>query len=379
MKNNKVLKIGFIGGGLNSAIGTTHKIASQMDDKFKLVSGCFSRDENINLQTAEKWVVASYYTNHIDFLENQKDNLDAIVILTPTNVHAEIIMDTLKFNIPIICEKTLTNSVDDALKIKDILNKNKSFLVTTYNYTGYPMIRELEDMISKGKLGKIIQVNIQMPQESFIRLDKDGNIPKPQKWRLKDNTITTLSLDLGTHLSNMISFLTKEKPLEVIAMQNSFGHNDVVDNLICMIKYSNNIDCQMWYSKSALGHKNGLKVEVSGTKGSASWYQMNPEFLEFNDSMGRNIIIDRSSKDIEVADLDRYNRFKSGHPAGFIEAFANHYDDIYKGLMHYKNGGKNYLNKYIFDIVSSIEDLTLMEAIEESIKSKKWEKINVEN
>lgn len=376
---NKVLKIGFIGGGLNSAIGTTHKIASQMDGKFKLIAGCFSRNSKINARTATEWFIENHYTNHLELLEKEKNNLDAIVILTPTDIHTEIIMDVLKFNIPIICEKTLTDSIDDAVKIKNISTNNNPFLVTTYNYTGYPMIRELENMISNKKLGKIIQINIQMPQESFIRLDKDGNIPKPQEWRLKDNTISTLSLDLGTHLSNMISFLTKEKPLEVIAMQNSFGHYDVVDNLICMIKYSSNIDCQMWYSKSALGHKNGLKVEVSGTNGSASWYQMNPEFLEFNDNMGRNIMIDRSSKDIEIADQNRYNRFKSGHPAGFIEAFANHYNDIYDSLVHYKSGENNYLNQYVFDIESSLEGLMLMEAIEKSIKSKKWEKINVKN
>jgi len=376
---NRVLNIGFIGGGINSAIGTTHKIASQMDNKFKLISGCFSRNKIINLQTIEKWFIPTYYTNHLNFLEQEKNNLDAIVILTPTYIHKDIILDVLKFNIPIICEKTLTNSLANAAKIKIALEKNNGFLVTTYNYTGYPMVRELENMIKKNKLGKIIQVNIQMPQESFIRLDKDEKISKPQAWRLKDEKISTLSLDLGTHLSNMVSFLTKETPKEVIAIQNTFGHHKVIDNLMCMVKYTNNINCQMWYSKSALGHKNGLKVEVYGTKGSASWYQMNPEFLEFNDKVGRNIILDRSSKNIEIADLDRYNRFKSGHPAGFIEAFANHYADIYDSILSYENGDDNYINKYVFDINASIAELSLMEAIEKSIKNKKWENINVKN
>jgi predicted dehydrogenase len=377
--NNQILNLGFIGGGLNSAIGLTHKIASQMDNKFKIVTGCFSQNKQINQQTAQSWSIKSYYNNYRELLDKEYKNLDAIVILTPTNTHADIILNCLDYNIPIICEKTLTSSLKDAIKIKSVIDKNKSFLVTTYNYTGYPMIRELEAMINSGKLGKIIQINIQMPQESFIRLDKNGNIPKPQQWRLNDDYIPTLSLDLGTHLSNMISFLTKEKPLEVIAMQNKFGHYNVVDNLICMIRYSNNIDCQMWYSKSALGHKNGLQIEIYGTEGSAKWYQMNPEFLEYNDNLGRNIILDRSSKDIQIADLPRYNRFKSGHPAGFIEAFANHYYDIYQSLMLYKNNHRNYLNKYIFDINSSINELQLMETIEHSIKSKKWEYINAEN
>lgn len=370
------LNLGFIGGGMNSAIGVTHRIASQMDNNFVLQSGCFSRKHDVNRQTAHKWAVPRWYENYRDLIKTEKGTLDAVVVLTPTNMHTEIILELLENDIPVICEKTLTDSLEGAKRIKTHLEKHGGFLVTTYNYTGYPMIRELEDMISRGKLGKIIQLNVRMPQESFIRLDKDGNIPTPQSWRLRDGDVSTLSLDLGTHLSNMIAFLTKEKPLDVVAMRNSFGHYDVADNLMCIIKYSNNVDCQMWYSKSALGHKNGLEIEVYGTEGSASWYQMNPEFLEFNDNRGRNIILDRSSKGINVANLDRYNRFKSGHPAGFIEAFANYYADVHEALLDYKEQKQNFLNKYCFGIDDSFEGLALMEAIEKSMRNRTWETIN---
>jgi predicted dehydrogenase len=377
MRNEK-LKLAFIGGGINSAIGMTHQIASTMDNKFTIIAGCFSRDYNINKQTSQKYFINKFYTNYIEMIEDLKEYIDAIVILTPTNKHTHIILDIMKFNIPIICEKTLTNSLDDALKIKSILDKNQGFLITTYNYTGYPMLRELKEMIDNNKLGKVLQINIQMPQESFMRLDNSGNIVQPQEWRLKDENIPNISLDLGTHLSNMIFFLVSKKPLEVIAMENSFGHYNIIDNINCMIRYENNIDCQMWYSKSAIGHKNGFKVEIYGEKASLMWHQMNPEFLEFNDNMGRNIRLDRSSKNIHIANKERYNRFKSGHPAGFIEAFANHYSDIYDGLINYKINNK-YQSKYLFNINSSIESLSLMEAIEKSIKTKQWEIINVKN
>lgn len=377
--SNRVLKLGFIGGSINSAIGATHKIASQMDGHFQLVAGCFSRKKIINKKTACLWHAERHYDTFKEFLTAERGIIDAVVILTPTSVHTEVIIEAIKHDIPVICEKTLTNNVDDALKIKKVLKKNNSFLVTTYNYTGYPMVRELENMILKGKLGEIAHIKVQMPQESFMRLNKKGEVSTPQSWRLEDKSIPTLSLDLGTHLSNMLSFLTKEKPLEVIAMQNSFGHHDVIDNLTCLVKYSNNIDCQMWFSKSALGHKNGLKVEIYGTEGSVSWYQMEPEFLRYNDNLGRNILIDRSSKDIEIADQARYNRFKSGHPAGFIEAFANHYEDIYTELVEYRNSKNNFGNRYVFNIDDALNDLGFMEAIEKSIKSRKWENINVEN
>ena len=241
------------------------------------------------------------------------------------------------------------------------------------------MVRELEAMIRHGKLGKIIQINIQMPQESFIRLDPQGDIPVPQSWRLKDGEIATVSLDLGTHVSNMVSFLTGAEPLDVVAKANSYGHFDVIDNIMCLVRYTGGIDCHMWYSKSALGHKNGLKVEVYGTEGSAVWYQMDPELLEYNDNAGRNIMLDRSSKEIIVAGLPKYNRFKSGHPAGFIEAFANHYLDIYDALQAYGEGKENPYNRYVFDIRESLRELSLMRSIERSIRNNGWERIDVDD
>lgn len=371
--NEQKLNLAFIGGGINSAIGTTHKIASQMDDRFRLVAGCFSRNTEINKATAKRWHVKNLYTSYKELIEHEKENIDALVILTPTHSHAAIIKDLLPYNIPIICEKTLTSSLQEALELHNFMQNKNLFLLTTYNYTGYPMLRELKAMIHSNKLGKVNQIHIQMPQESFIRLDQNGEVAQPQAWRLEDKEISTLSLDLGTHLTNMVSFLTAQKPLELVAMQNSFGHHKVIDNLICMLRYTNNVDCQMWYSKSALGYKNGLTVEVFGTKGSAKWYQMNPEFLEFNDNFGRNITLDRASQDISVANQERYNRFKSGHPAGFIEAFANHYDDIYEALLAYKQKKESFFNHYVFDIHDSINGLRIMQAIQDSIKTKKWE------
>ncbi|WP_292661645.1 Gfo/Idh/MocA family oxidoreductase [Nitratifractor sp.] len=371
-----MLRLGFIGGGVNSAIGTTHKIAAQMDNRFLVYSGCFSRHEQVNKKTAKAWNITKYDTDFINYLNKERENLDAVVVLTPTDFHTPVILEALQRNLPVICEKTLTDSVADAKRIKTVLEQSEGFLAVTYNYTGYPMIRELEAMIRYGRLGKIIQVNIQMPQESFIRLDPQGEIPIPQSWRLKDGTIATISLDLGTHLSNMVSFLTGAKPLEVVAKSNSYGHFRVTDNVMCLIRYTEEIDCQMWYSKSALGQKNGLKVEIYGTEGSATWYQMDPEFLEYNDKVGRHIRLDRSSPEILVANLPKYNRFKSGHPAGFIEAFANHYIDIYDSLIRYQKGDANPYSRYVFNIEDSLRELSLMEAIERSRQSRTWEAVN---
>lgn len=369
MKKN--IKVAFLGGGINSAVGRTHRIAIEMDKRYELVAGCFSRNREINHATAEEYGVPStrLYTNLAELIAHEKDSLDAICILTPTPNHKEEVIRCIQNHIPVICEKALAVSSAEALEIKQAIEQYNGFLAVTYNYTGYPMLRELRNMIHSSKLGKIEQVHIEMPQESFAKLDKNGNPQKPQEWRLHDAALPTLSLDLGTHTHDITSFLTGETPLELVAVQNSFGSfREVVDNSISIANYTNNIVSNIWFSKAALGHRNGLRVRVYGESGSAEWYQMEPENIYFNDNRGNKFIIDRASLEVSITTQPRYNRFKAGHPSGFIEAFANYYDDIADYLLGYSRNEDG----FVFGVDNAIEGLQMLEAMTLSSKNKQW-------
>ncbi len=371
-------KIAFLGGSIDSAVGRAHKSAIEIDKKFSLVAGCFSRNSELNLRTGEEYGVdvKRIYNSLSDLVIAEKDNLDAIVILTPTDNHYNDIMTCINEKIPVICEKSMVTSSEESKMIHDLCVENNSFLAVTYNYTGYPMIRELQLLISLGKLGEIKNICIEMPQEGFLKVDKNGNPIIPQGWRLKDSMIPTLSLDLGVHVHSIINFLIGEKPLEVVASVNTFGNfKSVVDDISCIANYSNGINVNIWFSKSAIGYRNGLKVRVFGDKGAAEWVQEFPENLNFSENTGTKTIIDRSNSFVEVASQSRYSRFKPGHPAGFIEAFANYYYDISESLDKYKSGEKDFLNKYTFGTNIAHEGMLLLEAITKSKNNKKWESI----
>jgi predicted dehydrogenase len=372
-EGKKCYSIGFIGGSIASAVGHTHQIASQMDGRWKLEAGCFSQTELLNNQTAKEWGVCKdrTYKNYHELLLNEKGKLDVIVVLTPTPTHTQIVIDVINAGYGVICEKALSVSSHEAHLIESAVNQQKQFLAVTLNYTGYPMLRELRRMIDDGKLGEIQQIQIEMPQEGFSRLDGQGNKPCPQSWRLKDGTIPTISLDLGVHLQHIVHYLTQAQPLTVVADQSSFGWFDgVVDDVSCLIKYTDNIRCQMWYSKTAMGHRNGLKVRIYGNKASAEWSQMEPEDLHVSHVDGRREIIDRASS-VDVASELRFNRFKAGHPAGFVEAFANLYCDIADSYSDFLKTGE-YASDEVFGITHSLEGLKLFEAIAESVLEHKW-------
>lgn len=358
---SKELKVAFIGGGINSAVGQAHKIALQMDGNFELVAGCFSRDAETNFRTAEAWGVDSkrVYETYNELLSLEKGRLDAVLVLTPTPSHKEIVVECLMSGFLVVCEKSLAMSVREAEEIKACMDRYKGKLVVTYNYSGYPMLRELRERIRRGQLGKLEQILIEMPQEGFSRLNNQGAPHIPQSWRLKDHSIPTLSLDLGVHLHQIINFLSQEKPLEVIGFQSHFGNfKEVVDNVHCLASYTNGLVCNIWYGKTAFGYRNGLRIRVFGTEGAAEWLQMTPERLVFSDNKGRQFILDRASSDNIVANEKRYNRFKVGHPAGFIEAFANYYHDVADFI---RSSGADTGN--VFGLELALEGLEMLERL----------------
>ena len=97
-------------------------------------------------------------------VREEKGRLDAIAILTPTPLHYEIVTACLDLGFPVICEKALATNSIEIEEIIEIRNRKKGFLAVTYNYSGYPMVRELQNMIQKGSLGRIMHFQAEMPQ-----------------------------------------------------------------------------------------------------------------------------------------------------------------------------------------------------------------------
>ena len=206
----ETLKIGFIGGALDSAVGYAHFTACRMDRRWELAAGAFSRKPEINLRTGLEYGVdrERLYDSWRGMIAAEQGRLDAVAILTPTVLHAEMVKECLACGMPVVCEKSLVTEVDDAMEIRELCRSKKGFLALIYNYSGYPMVRELRSLIRRGMFGKILHFQAEMPQEGFIRTDGAGNRPSPQAWRMKDGTVPIIHLDLGSHLHELIYYLT---------------------------------------------------------------------------------------------------------------------------------------------------------------------------
>jgi predicted dehydrogenase len=373
----KRFQLGFVGGARNSAVGYAHFVASRMDHGWDLAAGAFSTRDDINRQTGQLYGVeeSRIYRTFEELVEKEAGKLDAVAILTPTPLHAQMTIRCLEAGIAVICEKSLGLTSNEAKEVERIQASTKGFLAVIYNYSGYPMVRELRRMIEAGELGEIIHFQAEMPQEGYLRTDKSGKKPVVQGWRLKDGPVPVLHLDLAVHLHELIYYLTGLEPQEVVADQSSYGWFGVVDNVTCLCRYEKGVQGQIWFSKSAMGNRNGLRLRVYGSKASAEWFQASPEELVVCRQDGSRQILDRGAG-LPIASLARSTRFKAGHPAGFIEALANLYCDIHQSLTDFKKTGKQE-SKEVFGAKLAVRGLEFLEAMVSSSKSKKW--INLGN
>jgi len=368
------LQLGFIGGGLSSSIGRSHFSACQMDSRWKVVSGCFSHSKEIGIATAKAWHLSEnrVYESWQQFIQSEKEKLDAVVVLAPSPNHSEIIINLLKNNIPIISEKPMVATLKAAKLIHKSLDSSPGFLAVTYNYSGYPMVRELKERIKNGEFGDLINLQFEMPQEVFLRIDPaTGQLVKSQNWRLKDGEIPTICLDLGVHLHHLAYFISGKRVLKTAAeFSNNSAHEGLIDDVMMWLKYEGGMKASFWMSKSALGHRNGLRLRVYGTKASAEWLQSEPEDMRISYNDGSRVILDRATTSILCGDA-RYNRYRAGHPSGFIEAFANLYGDIADDLIGYRQSGKQE-NPFVFGIDHSLHGLELFSAAVQANNLNQW-------
>jgi len=368
------IRVAFLGGGRKSAVGRAHLAAIQLDGLFKLTAGCFSRNEKENLETARIYGVSEQYccSSFDELIKLHKSVFDVVIVLTPTNQHCEAIANCVRQGIPVVCEKSMVSSLQEVRMLEELRRQYKGYLCVTYNYTGYPMIRELRTRIHRGDLGDLQQLMLEMPQEGFIRLDENGKPVTPQEWRLNDSDVPTVSLDLGAHLQMFVEFLTGRDATEVIATSNTYGNfENIEDSVSCIANYEAGMTSMFWYTKAALGNRNGMRLRIFGTKGSAEWIQTQPEFLYLTNAYGERSVLDRGSPGVVESNKSRYTRFKAGHPAGYVEAFANYYADVASDLRQFLSGHAP-SSSYVFGVDEELKSMALMEAIHMSSRLKKW-------
>jgi predicted dehydrogenase len=360
------LRLAVLGGGANSAVGRAHLSSLNLSNGWTNAIGLFSRDKNINRESALLWQIGHLVDTFEEFVEMSREFADVFLVLTPTPDHFSQLRRLIPLGMPIICEKSVTSSYSQAQEVDKLVKKFNTKVLVTYNYTAYPMVREIREMVKRGDFGDIHTFQIDMLQDGFLTVDNSGNRKNIQEWRAKDYEIPTVSLDLGVHCFNLLHFILDDSIKELIGIQASHGnYKNVIDSVSSIIRTRSGASGQIRFGKAFLGEKNRFTISIYGSSGAAKWNQEWPNEFLLSDKYGEVTIKTFASPNLIEANKSRYMRFKAGHPFGFIEAFANLYDDIHRHI-------NNHDSDFVFGVENALKDLRALTALQTSAKSGSW-------
>jgi predicted dehydrogenase len=382
MKKN--IRLGMVGGGEGAFIGAVHRIAARLDDHYELVAGALSSTPDKAQRSGqalglEPDRIYSDYQAMAKAEAARTDGIEAVAIVTPNHMHAPVAEAFLKAGIHVICDKPVTTTVKDARKLQQLATKHKLIFAVTHNYTGYPMVRHARQMVREGQLGEIRVVQVEYSQDWLTeRLEASGQ--KQAAWRTDPARSGAGGAigDIGTHAHNLGAYITGLELTELCAELSTFVKGrQLDDNAQVMLRYANGARGALWASQVAPGNENNLRIRIYGSKGGIEWRQEHPNQLHWSPFGQPTQVIARGTGAVNEA-AARVSRIPSGHPEGYLEAFATLYAEIAQAIRAARQGGPKADKAAHFPTLDEgIQGVAFIEAVvASSARGGRWVKVS---
>jgi len=328
----RVLRGGIVGGGNGAFIGAVHRIAAELDGEARVIAGALSSNPARARESAERWHLQRGYDS-FDVMAKEEaardDGIDFVIIATPNNMHLPVTRAFLDAGIHVICDKPMASSLAEAQEMAELVNRSGRLFALTHTYTGYPMVREAKAMVEAGELGDIRKVMVEYNQDWLMEpLEKAGN--KQAEWRTDPARagISCCVGDIGTHAHNLVEYITGQTVTQICADLSAFvDGRPLDDDANMLIRLSGGGKGTLVCSQIACGEENALNIRIYGSKGGLEWHQQEPNTLLFKPA-GAPWQRRRTAASAYSERAGASTRTPSGHPEGYLEAFANVYRDF---------------------------------------------------
>jgi len=357
-------------------------LAARMDDHYSFVAGALSSTPEKSLRSGEALGLdpKRIYGTYEEMAKKEarrKDGIEAVAIVTPNHMHAAPALAFLKAGIHVICDKPLTTSLKEALKLQAAVEKSGKIFAVTHNYTGYPMVRHARAMVATGELGDIRVVQVEYAQDWLAEpLEQTGQ--KQADWRTDPARSGAGGCigDIGTHAYNLADFITGIPVIELSAELTTFvAGRRLDDDTHIRLHYANGAKGTLWASQVAVGNENELRIRIYGTKGGIAWSQENPNDLQFSPLGKPTQRITRGGAG-SGAEAGRVTRIPAGHPEGYLEGFATIYTEIAHAIRAAKKGLKPDAVVQFPTIQDGVKGLAFIEAaVASSAKAGRWTRL----
>ncbi|MGV3528951.1 MAG: Gfo/Idh/MocA family protein [Flavisolibacter sp.] len=327
------LKMGMIGGGPGAFIGAIHRTAAIMDGETELVCGAFSSDGEKSKQQGHDLYLDQnrVYESWQQMLEKEAqlpegERMDFVSIVTPNHLHFAPAKAALEKGFHVVLDKPMTLNLAEAKELTEVVKRTGKYFCLTHTYAGYPMIKEARQLVKDGKIGSVRKVFVTYPQGWLHQL-LEASGQKQSAWRTDPSRsgIAGAMGDIGTHAFHLAEYISGLQATKLCADINIVVEGrQLDDDGAVLLRFNNGASGVLVASQVLSGEENSLEIKVYGDQGGLEWKHTDPNslLLKWPD---QPMQVYRAGTDYLSETARQNTRTPSGHPEGFIEAFANHY------------------------------------------------------
>lgn len=312
-------------------------------------------------------------------------SIDAVHVATPNASHYEITKAALESGKHVLCEKPLAMSVAEAQELTDLAAARKLRGGLNHNLRYYPMVQQMRSMREAGDFGEILVVQGTYSQD-WMLYESDWN------WRVdpKVSGPSRVMADIGSHFFDMAEHVSGLRLTEVCSDLQIFyptrkqpkgggesfsgklgAAGETVDTKVVTEDFGATLFRMgkargiMTASQVSAGRKNGLVMEIYGTKGGASWRQEAPEELWLGHRDAPNQIL---LKDPSL--LTEAARGFADYPGGHAEGYPDTFKQLFRRF--YASIADPSLTADYPQMADGLRQMKILEAELASHKSRAW-------
>lgn len=375
----KPLNIGMIGYGF---MGRTHSNGySQANHFFDLeyepvLKAVCARNKDKAQAFADQWGYESVETDWRELLK--RDDIDAVDVCTPNNLHKEISIEAAKAGKMILCEKPLAMNTAEGEEMCKAVEDAGVRNMVWYNYRRVPAVTLAKQLIDEGRLGKIFHYRANFLQDWTI----DAGVPQggAATWRLDAEAAGSgVTGDLLAHCIDTalwlnggikdVSAVTETFVKERVHAETGEKQAVTIDDACAFHCHFDNGSLGLFEStRYARGHKALYTLEINGEHASIRWDLHDLHRLEYFDHSDDSIV--RGWRSIHVTDGDQPymgNWWVPGLQIGYEHTFVHQVADFLKSLETGEAIGPTFRD--------ALETQKVCDAVLDSAATRSWKDI----
>jgi predicted dehydrogenase len=365
--------MGMVGGGQDAFIGAVHRMAANLDGNIELVCGAFSSDPEKSISSGKHLFLPATrcYTDYTQMFAAEArlpvhQRMQFVSIVTPNHLHFPVAKAALEAGFHVLSDKPATFTLQEALDLAEVLKTSSQLYGLTHTYSGYPLIKQAKHLIATGVLGKIKKVVVEYSQDWLA--SKDDELSKQAQWRVDPARagVSCCMGDIGVHAANLAEYVTGANISAMCADLNAVvDGRQLDDDGTVLLRFNNGARGVLMSSQIAVGEENNLRLRVYGDEASIDWSQMEPNSLWLKSNTKSTQLIRTGVGEFCPA-AQAAMRIPAGHPEGYLEAFANIYQNFAKQIQAFEQGLA--CSNETFDVPGIVQAVRGMAFIENTVK-----------